>query len=394
MPCSFKVARTDLEKDKAYRLRHKVFVEEEKRFETQMGKICDVYDDLRETLCIIAECDGEPVGTIRVTMDNPVGLPPCKYYDFTPYLSKLKGGVVGVSWLCIVGKYRLRRGLLPGLFKTMVREVRKMGGVHLIATLHPAVFPLLKAFGAVEVGDVFHSEELDVPMVPIHLELDKLPNGVREMSQDPLHMLFEDSNERRIYTRKEKLVKQGEIGTEAFLIMRGSVKVLLDRDCVNIPAELERPLLGPGQIFGELALLDQGPRTATVVCHSREVDTMIFRREEFLDQLQKDQATSYEICRILGLRLRYLLRQKDNPQQQESLAARILLDGSQEGQTPVAMKFLAEQCGLKKKEMIQFLREWEEEQVVVFTDDSLVEITDVDKFKEILLDEHTPGSLA
>jgi CRP-like cAMP-binding protein len=52
------------------------------------------------------------------------------------------------------------------------------------------------------------------------------------------------------------LVRQGEIGHEFVVILDGSAEVVLD--------DTRLAVLGPGSFFGEMALLDCMPRTATV----------------------------------------------------------------------------------------------------------------------------------
>jgi CRP-like cAMP-binding protein len=53
------------------------------------------------------------------------------------------------------------------------------------------------------------------------------------------------------------IARQGEIGTGLFLVTTGSVRVVQDG------REIAR--LGPGEFFGELSVLDGGPRNASVV---------------------------------------------------------------------------------------------------------------------------------
>jgi CRP/FNR family transcriptional regulator, cyclic AMP receptor protein len=53
------------------------------------------------------------------------------------------------------------------------------------------------------------------------------------------------------------IVRQGEVGTGFFLILSGAARVVRDGE------EIAR--LGPGEFFGELSLLDQQPRVATVI---------------------------------------------------------------------------------------------------------------------------------
>lgn len=53
------------------------------------------------------------------------------------------------------------------------------------------------------------------------------------------------------------IVRQGDPGSGLFVVLSGAVRVV--RDGATL-AEL-----GPGQWFGELAVLDRGPRTAAVI---------------------------------------------------------------------------------------------------------------------------------
>jgi CRP-like cAMP-binding protein len=54
-----------------------------------------------------------------------------------------------------------------------------------------------------------------------------------------------------------RLIRQGELGHEAFVILDGSCRVLVD--------DVEVATLGPGDIVGEMGLLEVGTRSATVV---------------------------------------------------------------------------------------------------------------------------------
>ena len=209
MPISLKAAVSAQEKNEVYKLRYQVFVEEEKRFEHPPDRIFDFYDTLNETINFLATEGDEVVGALRVTVENPVGMPAMDHYDFRPLMRKTPGKFAGIGWLCIAQRYRRHRGILAGLFKMIVRETKKRGVRHLIAPLHPAIFPLLKRFGARAVDDEFYAEELQVSMVPIHIDYDDLPPGLREFSQDPLHMIFQDSNERRIYRQGKPSSKKG-----------------------------------------------------------------------------------------------------------------------------------------------------------------------------------------
>lgn len=62
------------------------------------------------------------------------------------------------------------------------------------------------------------------------------------------------------YQPGQEVVRQGDTGVGAFFIRSGRVEVVQQRD-----GEEEKVAeLGPGDVFGEMALLDEFPRSATV----------------------------------------------------------------------------------------------------------------------------------
>lgn len=70
------------------------------------------------------------------------------------------------------------------------------------------------------------------------------------------------------------IVTQGEVGDRYFLLVEGTVEVIIDGEW--------RRRRGPGESFGEIALLEDCPRTATVRAET-EVVTLAIGREVFLE---------------------------------------------------------------------------------------------------------------
>lgn len=91
------------------------------------------------------------------------------------------------------------------------------------------------------------------------------------------------------------LTRQGEIGREAFVLLDGRAEVQRDGSVV---AEL-----GPGAVIGELALLDGGPRTATVVA-STDVDLLVLTRPAFNAVLDEIPTLAHQLLVALAHRLR------------------------------------------------------------------------------------------
>jgi len=91
------------------------------------------------------------------------------------------------------------------------------------------------------------------------------------------------------------LVEQGRPGHEFFLILEGEATVRRDNRKVAT--------LSKGQYFGELSLLDRGPRTATVTADT-DMRVLVLGQREFLGVLDDVPGLSYKILRIMAHRLR------------------------------------------------------------------------------------------
>lgn len=397
MPIRLKVANNSKDKELVFSLRHHVFVEEEKRFSYPGKHVFDIYDSFDETVNILA-LDGEsPIASIRVTNENPIGLPAFDYYDFRPFIQTLQGRYGCVGWLCSVKKYRRHPGLIMGLFKMVVREMRKVGVRHMIATLHPPVMPMLeRSFGATAIGEEFLSGELKVPMLPIYVDIENFPPGSREAFRDPSDIIFKESKERRIYGKREIILNKGEIGNEAYLIMRGSVRILSSSS--EITGDLSRGpydrkpiegggiLLSQGQIFGELSLLDGGSRTACVVPYSKEVDLMVWSQAELLDQLKYDEKKVFKICKLLASRLRQQI-EETTVKPPRGLIARILLDASGGGKKAVDLRWLAQQCGVWLDDLEVLFTSWAEKQWVVHGGEKSIQVIDPESLEKTITAE-------
>jgi CRP-like cAMP-binding protein len=81
--------------------------------------------------------------------------------------------------------------------------------------------------------------------VPLFSDLDG-----RELGQ------IAQSMKRRQFSAGQEIAREGESGVGFFVIEAGNAKVTVHGD--------ERRRLGPGDYFGEIALIAQGARTATV----------------------------------------------------------------------------------------------------------------------------------
>jgi CRP/FNR family transcriptional regulator, cyclic AMP receptor protein len=93
------------------------------------------------------------------------------------------------------------------------------------------------------------------------------------------------------------LCQQGTLGREAFVIIAGTAEVRRNDKKVAT--------VGPGTCVGELALLDHGPRTATVVAES-EVTALVIGVREFASIIDEVPSISHKLLRALAGRIRDL----------------------------------------------------------------------------------------
>jgi len=92
------------------------------------------------------------------------------------------------------------------------------------------------------------------------------------------------------------LVRQGERADSVYLVLSGTARVVMDGGEIA-------PLVTTGECIGELAVLDDTPRTATVVA-AEEMDLLVFPAEVFRTALAEIPALRDAVTRALVRRLR------------------------------------------------------------------------------------------
>ncbi|NLY94431.1 MAG: Stp1/IreP family PP2C-type Ser/Thr phosphatase [Myxococcales bacterium] len=103
----------------------------------------------------------------------------------------------------------------------------------------------------------------------------------------------------RSYQPGEVIVREGEEGEEFFVVLKGRVRV---HSGENTLVELS-----PGQHFGEMALVDKSPRSASVTAVERS-RVLTIRRRDFFALIRKEHAIAtkllWSFCGVLAQRLR------------------------------------------------------------------------------------------
>jgi CRP-like cAMP-binding protein len=107
------------------------------------------------------------------------------------------------------------------------------------------------------------------------------------------------TSERLTYDKGQALFRQGDMGDAAYIILEGEADVV-----VSMPPGEPRKVAGLGRhdIIGEIAVLCDVPRTATVIAGSRLV-TLKISKDNFIRMITEFPQMAVEILRELARRL-------------------------------------------------------------------------------------------
>jgi CRP-like cAMP-binding protein len=111
----------------------------------------------------------------------------------------------------------------------------------------------------------------------------------------------------RSYHAGDVLIAQGEPGDQLYVICDGFVEVLRsETPSDQSPRAVVN--LGQGQIVGEMALVDLGPRSATVRVTSEKTIVQVIQRDDFNRLCDENYHLGYIVMRNIAVDLSFKLR--------------------------------------------------------------------------------------
>jgi CRP/FNR family transcriptional regulator, cyclic AMP receptor protein len=127
--------------------------------------------------------------------------------------------------------------------------------------------------------------------------------GIDTLVQVPEFALLSKRHLRRVlkamheyqYPAGESIVREGAHGQTLFVVLEGKARVSRRGRTVG--------RVGPGDFFGEIAVLDRGPRTASVVAET-PVRCWALHREELRDLIKAEPTLGWALLESLASRLR------------------------------------------------------------------------------------------
>ncbi|MFP4465596.1 MAG: Crp/Fnr family transcriptional regulator [Candidatus Goldiibacteriota bacterium] len=191
----------------------------------------------------------------------------------------------------------------------------------------------------------------------------------------------------RKYAPGESIFKEGDPGEEMFIIHRGSVKITKQTD------EGEKTLvtLKDGDFFGEMAVIDKAPRSASAVADTETI-CIALNEELFEAQMQRNAKIVKKILKNMSARLRAMNEQLKNLTSKDynmRVVNTLLMHVNREGDnSSLPLRMLAEQAGMDEKmdKLDEILKAMEKAKVITHSGDSIIVTSaeNIGKYKQYL----------
>ena len=164
----------------------------------------------------------------------------------------------------------------------------------------------------------------------------KSVNIFSDLSESELNSIQELCKTRK-YPKNSMIILEEEMGDVVFIVMSGTVKITRVNDEGK---EVILAMLGSGEVFGEMAVLDGESRSANALSQEN-CEVVAINREDFLNLLKTNNKVS------LSLMTEFAIRLRKSDQQIEALS----LDDA-EHRIGVSILNLAEEMGVIRQGVV------------------------------------------
>jgi CRP/FNR family transcriptional regulator, cyclic AMP receptor protein len=193
---------------------------------------------------------------------------------------------------------------------------------------------------------------------------------------------------------RDEIFHQGDQSHSVFIIQAGYLKVFVSSPSGSLST---LAVMGAGEIFGELSLLDGGPRSASVTSMTR-VELLVIDREPFLRLIEAQPRVGIAIMGVLARRLRRVSERSDDLAGMcvaSRLAKQLLSLAENHGfrlgpsrlrlGVRMSQRELGELVGATRESVNKHLRAWQEESIVT-EEGGYLAITNLDLLRSIAAD--------
>jgi len=219
--------------------------------------------------------------------------------------------LVNFGMLALDSKHRVAARLYEVLMKLCVVHSQKNGAKKAVITINHAIEKTMEKFGFTRlIGQRLYSPGIGNYIVVMCADLTSAFFSRIDLKLPDTVAIFSGSEIFRIFPRDAEICRQGDAkDRKVYLVVSGSVRVEVTKKETKLIA-----LIGPGEIFGEMALIDYKPRSADVISNHRHV---ILQELTNLNEtvISKNPDIFFEFASMLSRRIRALNEKvkKSNP---------------------------------------------------------------------------------
>jgi len=295
MPLRIQLAETEDLLEQVFRLRHDVFCQEKNLIQARADQVVvDQFDTFPASRIFVALDDADQViGSVRVTLDNAVGLPADEYFDFRAHVPD-DSRCMSVNMYCIAQAHRsaiVASGLMLMCgYCAMDNEID-----YVFMPLNPTIKNLIRRIGARPVIDGAQTvPHLNVGFVPFLLKLSEMNDAFMHFAtQNVTHNMI-GSYQCAIFKKGEPILRKGEALTSAYLIIDGTAQI----------EELSaRASFGAGDLVGADALITETAECEAEVVATSLVRAMVLPKVPLLAHLRSSPQARAAVMHRSGLQL-------------------------------------------------------------------------------------------
>lgn len=103
------------------------------------------------------------------------------------------------------------------------------------------------------------------------------------------------------------ILKQNTTGKEMYIVAAGSAEVYIQ----GLEGSRSLVVLGQGQVIGEMALIDQGYRSASVRATSDGAELYVIESDDFYNLCQQNNYIGFVVMRNLAIDIAFKLRHRN-----------------------------------------------------------------------------------
>jgi CRP-like cAMP-binding protein len=132
----------------------------------------------------------------------------------------------------------------------------------------------------------------------------------RDLSDQQLDHISKISHQED-YVTGDKIFSQGDPGNKMYIIGEGEVEIVVQDTQGNTYSAV---YLGEGQVVGEMSLIDEGTRSASVVASQDKTKVYSIQKGDFTRLCESETDIGYLMMRNIAQDLSFKLRRQDaNP---------------------------------------------------------------------------------